>query len=124
MHELLLFGQVPASRHDQVLNILAGFAAMQPVPFLENHLVFKPNRLFGPARPVQVGGTQDIQKSQQALQAQAHGDLFYMQLVTDVADTASTAQTEEDQDATMNGNEETGTNMTEVCHDTGFGSCG
>ncbi|KAK3171196.1 NRPS [Lepraria neglecta] len=113
MHELLLFGQVQASRHDQVLNILAGFAAMQPVPFLENHLIFKPKRLSGPARPVQVGGAQDIQKSQQALQAQAQGDLFYMQLVTDVADTASTAQTEEDQDAAMNDNEENGTNMTE-----------
>ena len=97
---------------------------MQPVPFLENHLVFKPKRLSGPARPVQVGGAQDIQKSQQALQAQAQGDLFYMQLVTDVADTASTAQIEEDQDAVMNDNEENGTNMTEVCHDTGFCSCG
>lgn len=124
MHELLLFGQVPASRHDQVLNILAGVAAMQPVPVLEHHLVFKPNRLSGPARPVQVGGAQDIQKSQQALQAQAQGDLFYMQLVADVADTASTAQTKEDQNAAMSFNEENGNSMTEVCHDTRFCSCG
>ena len=87
MHELLLFGQIPASRHDQVLNILAGVAAMQPVPVLEKHLVFKPNRLPASARPVQVGGAQDIQKSQvQALQAQNQGDLFYMQLVAEAFD--------------------------------------
>lgn len=87
MHELLLFGQIPASRHDQVLNILAGVAGMQPVPVLEKHLVFKPNRLPASARPVQVGGAQDIQKSQvQALQAQNQGDLFYMQLVAEAFD--------------------------------------
>ena len=87
MHELLLFGQIPASRHDQVLNILAGVAAMQPVPVLEKHLIFKPNRLPASARPVQVGGAQDIQKSQvQALQAQNQGDLFYMQLVAEAFD--------------------------------------
>ena len=87
MHELLLFGQIPASRHDQVLNILAGVAAMQPVPVLEKHLVFKPNRLPASARPVQVGGAQGIQKSQvQALQAQNQGDLFYMQLVAEAFD--------------------------------------
>ena len=86
MHELLLFGQIPASRHDQVLNILAGIAAMQPVPVLEKHLVFKPNRLPASTRPKQVGAAQDIQKAQmQALQAQTQGDLFYMQMVVDVS---------------------------------------
>ena len=54
MHELLLFGQIAASRHDQVLNILAGVAAMQPVAVFEKHLVFKPNRPSASARPVQV----------------------------------------------------------------------
>lgn len=85
MHELLLFGQIPSSRHDQVLNILAGVAAMQPQPVLEKHLVFKPNRQPGTAKPAQVGAAQDVQKSQvQALQAQTQGDLFYLQLVADI----------------------------------------
>ena len=102
MHELLLFGQIPASRHDQVLNIFAGISAMQPVPVLENHLVFKPNRSSGSSRAVQVGAAQDIQKSQvQALQAQAQGDLFYMQLVADVSDTALQKRDKEKSDVIM-----------------------
>jgi mediator of RNA polymerase II transcription subunit 18 len=44
MHELLLYGQLPAPRHEQVLKILAGLAAMQPRPVLERHIVYKPTR--------------------------------------------------------------------------------
>lgn len=44
MHELLLYGQVPAARHEQVLKILAGIAAMQPRIFHERQLVYKPLR--------------------------------------------------------------------------------
>lgn len=78
MHELLLFAQVPSSRHDQVLNILAGISAMQPVPTLEKHLLFRPNRRPDQTKPVQVGAAQDIQKQ---VQAQIHGDVFYLQVV-------------------------------------------
>ncbi|KAK4694665.1 hypothetical protein P7C71_g2957, partial [Lecanoromycetidae sp. Uapishka_2] len=84
MHELLLFGQIPSSRHDQVLNILASVAAMQPVPILEKHLVFKPNKIPGSAGPAQAVNGQDAQK--RALQAQTQGELFYMQLVADVSE--------------------------------------
>ena len=84
MHELLLFGQVPASRHDQVLKVLAGIAAMQPQLVTERHLVFKPKKLPGangnPSRPKL--GSQGSQM--QAIQGQMHGDLFYLQLVGDV----------------------------------------
>ena len=76
MHELLLFGQVPASQHSQILKILAGIAAMQPQPLVERHLILKPNK--SPATTVQVGAKQDIQSSQKT---PAHGDLFYVQLV-------------------------------------------
>lgn len=99
MHELLLFGQVPASRHNQVLNILAGIAAMQPQPILENHLIFKPNRKPGSGTQKQVGGAQDIQKSgAQAIQAQ---DLFYMQLVADVSEKGSKEQAGDMEDVVM-----------------------
>lgn len=44
MHELLLYGQVPLERHDQVLKILAGVAAMQPQTLFERHLIYRPLR--------------------------------------------------------------------------------
>ncbi|KAL9098101.1 MAG: hypothetical protein Q9163_006175, partial [Psora crenata] len=78
MHELLLFAQIPSSRHTQLLNILAGVSAMQPVPILEKHLVFKPNRQPGHRKAVQVGAAQDVQKQ---VQAQTLGDVFYLQVV-------------------------------------------
>ena len=78
MHELLLLAQVPSSRHTQLLNILAGVSAMQPVPVLEKHLVFKPNRQPSHTEPVQVGAAQDVQKQ---LQAHTQGDVFYVQVV-------------------------------------------
>ena len=84
MLELALFAQVPASRHDQVLMILAGVAAMPPRPTLERHLVLKP------ARPVvrnvaQVGGSQGVQDAQKATrQAQTNTDLYYLRLVEDL----------------------------------------
>ncbi|KAJ9642525.1 Mediator of RNA polymerase II transcription subunit 18 [Coniosporium tulheliwenetii] len=53
MHELLLFGQVPRARHEQVLSVLTGVAAMPP----------------------------RRDKRQQALLAQLNKDLYYTQLV-------------------------------------------
>jgi mediator of RNA polymerase II transcription subunit 18 len=44
MHEFLLYGQVPVERHEQVLKILAGVAAMQPQPLFERHLIYRPLR--------------------------------------------------------------------------------
>lgn len=44
MHELLLYGQVPSPRHEQVCKILAGHAAMQPRRVLERHIIYKPTR--------------------------------------------------------------------------------
>jgi hypothetical protein len=85
MHELLLFAQVPPSRHNYVLNVLTGLAAMQPQPILEKHLIFKPARLPAAARPAHVGAFQGVQNSQlQALQGQTSGDLYYLQLVGDI----------------------------------------
>ena len=51
MHELLLYGQVPLERHDQVLKILAGIAAMQPQTLFERHLIYRPMRLNQDNKP-------------------------------------------------------------------------
>lgn len=44
MHEISLFGQISLGRHEQVLNILAGLAAMQPRPFYEKHTLYMPKK--------------------------------------------------------------------------------
>ena len=88
MHELLLHAQVPSARHDQILSILAGIAAMQPVPILERHLIFKPSRppsTVGKAGPQQGGQAGQMK----AVQGQMHGDLFYLKLVEEVKERKS-----------------------------------
>jgi mediator of RNA polymerase II transcription subunit 18, fungi type len=86
MHELSLCGQVPLSRHTQILNVLAGLAAMQPQRILERHIIYKPIRepvRFAP----QVGASQAVHNAQkQALQNQLSKDLFYMHLVQTVSE--------------------------------------
>jgi mediator of RNA polymerase II transcription subunit 18 len=80
MHELLLIGSVVQSRHDQVLKVLAGLAAMQPRRTLERIIIYKPER--EPDEPGLVqkrGGTQDVamkQTKQTGLK-----DLFFTKLV-------------------------------------------
>lgn len=87
MHELLLFGQVPSERHDQLLKILAGVAAMQPHTIVERHLVFKPRRpIASGTRAPTKPGTQV-----QAIQSQIQGDLFYLQLVGNMTASAAPA---------------------------------
>jgi len=92
MHELLLHAAIPSSRHEQVLSILAGVAAMQPIPILEKHLIFKPSR------PPPSGGKAGPQQGQagqmKALQGQMHGDLFYLKLVQEVKNDRGAAEVE------------------------------
>lgn len=92
MHELLLFGQVPASRHEQLLKILAGVTAMQPHRIIERHAVYKPAK--GPIQQrVQVGGSQSIQQQKLQKEKLAQStDMFYVQLVQEVDDTTSPSQ--------------------------------
>ncbi|KAF2635133.1 hypothetical protein P280DRAFT_493856 [Massarina eburnea CBS 473.64] len=81
MHELLLYGQVPSARHDQVLKILAGVAAMQPRRVLERHIIYRPTR--EPEEPgahlSRRGGTQNV--AGKPVKQSAVKDLFYQQLV-------------------------------------------
>lgn len=58
---------------------------MQPQPFLEKRLVFKPAKLPPGPRPNHAGAVQGVPNPQiQAIQAQTQGDNFYLQLVGDV----------------------------------------
>lgn len=41
MQEFLLYSQIPATRRDQVLNILAGISAAQPISICEQHLIYQ-----------------------------------------------------------------------------------
>ena len=71
---------------------------MQPRVVLEKHLIFKPTR--SPETRAQVGGNQGIQGAQiKALKAQMQGDLFYLQLVGDIA--VSTEVLSHDVDSVM-----------------------
>ncbi len=83
MQELLLFGQVPSSRHEIVLSVLAGIAAMQPQYVLEKHIVFKPTRPPASARAGPAGANQGVLATQSHTM-QVLGDIFYLQLVADI----------------------------------------
>ncbi|KAK7555758.1 mediator complex, subunit Med18 [Phyllosticta citricarpa] len=83
-HELLHFGQVPQSRHDQLLNILAGIAGMQPRRLIERHVIYRPQR-----NPVQrqyaVGASQTVQTTQRATsREQLQKDMYYWQTVKEL----------------------------------------
>ena len=81
MHELLLYGQVPTARHEQLLHILAGITAMQPQRVVERHALYKPTRTSAPTL-VQRGGTQGVQNAQK--KDQRVTDLHYTHLVKTV----------------------------------------
>ena len=84
MHELLLQATIPSTRHHQVLSVLAGIAAMQPISIHEKHLIFKP--LEEPNLPGRVNTSQTPGALSKPLQGQMHGDLFFLKVVEEVRD--------------------------------------
>ena len=102
MHELLLQAPAPLRRHDPILNIPAGLAAMQPVPVREEHHIFRPNRQpnsLAALRAGQVGAPQDVDvpKNQAQMQvAMAMGDLYYLQVVRTLEEGDETGRSEGD----------------------------
>ena len=54
---------------------------MQPVPFLEKHLVFRPNRKPGEEKAVQLGGSQDVKADKRKDKKEGEGEVFYLRLV-------------------------------------------
>lgn len=80
MHELLLYGQVPFGRHEQVLKILAGVAAMQPRRIIERRIIYKPLREpEEPGSNLRRGGTQAVAVKQ--TKQTAAPSLYYTKLV-------------------------------------------
>ena len=86
MHELLLHASLASPRQHQVLSILTGLAAMQPVTLVEEVQLYKPNRLPEASRSIQVGAVQgvNVPKAQSQMQAAMAGDLFYLRVVKEV----------------------------------------
>lgn len=85
MHELLLYGQVPRARHEQVLKVLAGVAAMQPRRVLRRHIVYKPS--IEPQEPgshLRRGGAQEVASKKKKLEGAK--DLYFQQLVQQLSD--------------------------------------
>lgn len=81
MHELLLYGQVPQARHEQVLKVLAGVAAMQPRRILKRHIVYKPLREpEEPGSNLRRGGSQAVAVKNNARPATSK-PLYFTQLV-------------------------------------------
>ena len=102
MHELLLHASFPLSRQDQVLSILAGLAAMQPVPLGEEIQLYKPNRLPESSRSVQIGAVQgvNVPKSQSQLQAAMVGDIYYLRVVKELKHDAGESGKDKERDRT------------------------
>lgn len=73
MHEYMLFSQVSTTRHDQVLQILAGVTAAQPVDFHEQHVVYQ---------QIKASGVNATKKGQQT-QATRAPQLTHHKLVRD-----------------------------------------
>ena len=83
MHEQLLYGQVPAVRHEQLLSILAGITAMQPQRVIERRALYKPIKNVS-SNLIQRGGTQGIQNPQKSVPSQRQNDLHYLHLIKSV----------------------------------------
>ncbi|KAF2490903.1 hypothetical protein BU16DRAFT_493562 [Lophium mytilinum] len=80
MYELLLFGQLPRARHEQLLKILAGVAAMQPQRVLERHVVYRPQREPDePGSNLRRGASQGIVQKQ--VKQTVARDLYFTQMV-------------------------------------------
>lgn len=98
IQELLLYGQVPYARQDQVLKILAGVAAHQPVRVLQRHILYRPVREpEEPGSSVRRGGTQDVVMKQ--TKAKAAPAVYYTKLIQqlsldDIGAKTSTDQTQ------------------------------
>ncbi|RMY77964.1 hypothetical protein D0863_00969 [Hortaea werneckii] len=65
MQELLLYSQIPATRHDQVRHILAGVTASPPTQITEQHLVYQQIRM-----PERNTSKKNAQPQQQNVQQQ------------------------------------------------------
>lgn len=75
--EYILFAPVSSRRHDQVLNILAGVTAMQPVPVCEQHLV------YAQIKHIEKGAVKKTAAGKPVIHT-SNRQLVYRQLIRDV----------------------------------------
>ncbi|MCJ1434914.1 Mediator of RNA polymerase II transcription subunit 18 [Xylographa pallens] len=73
-----------------MLKILAGIAAMQPRVIFERHLIYKPRNRVTNGNKTNVKPSAPVSQIQ-SLQAQMHGDVFYLQLVGNMSDKSHVA---------------------------------
>lgn len=109
MHELSLYGSVPAERHDRLVQQLAGVCCMQPQHTEEIHLVFKARQ---PAGLEKVQGSsssqansqqqQDVQKLTTMLQS----GVYFVQLVGTIVQGDFAREDENDAEASTNGKDQ------------------
>ena len=107
MHELSLYGSVPAERHDRLVQQLAGVCCMQPQHAEEVHLIFKARQPVG-LEKVQGSSSsqantqqqQDVQKLRTMLQS----GVYFVQLVGTIVDGNTAREDENDTEARTNGN--------------------
>ncbi|KAK5127354.1 hypothetical protein LTR85_006693 [Meristemomyces frigidus] len=77
MHEFLLYSQIPVTRHEQVLHILAGVCAAQPISVCEQHLIYQQLKVADAA-----GSKKGAPAKHQSAQAQRQS---YHKLVREVS---------------------------------------
>ena len=108
MHEQLLYGQVPAARHEQLLSILAGITAMQPQRVIERRALYKPTKNVSSSL-IQMGGTQGIQNPQKNVPNQPQNDLHYLHLIksVDEKEFGETVEVNKSYDTAVQGQKET-----------------
>ncbi|KAF2672868.1 hypothetical protein BT63DRAFT_138670 [Microthyrium microscopicum] len=79
MHELILYGQVPTKRYEQILNILAGMTGSQPQRRIERHVIYRPIR-NPPKEDSKSLKDQSIATKSQKFDPKAK-ELYYVRLV-------------------------------------------
>lgn len=107
MHELSLYGSVPAERHNRLVQQLAGVCCMQPQHVEEIHAVFKARQPAGLETLQGSGSSQANSQQQQDLQklrTMLQSGVYFVKLVGTVMDRHATHDHEGDGEVWTNGN--------------------
>lgn len=106
MHELSLYGSVPAGRHHRLVQQLAGVCCMEPRDVEEIHLVFKARQPAGLEKVQVSGGSQATSQQQQEVQklrTMMQSGVYYVQLVGTIIDSDGIREHKEAHEASTNG---------------------
>lgn len=106
MHELSLYGSVPAVRHDGLVQQLAGVCCMQPQHVEEVHLVFKARQPAGLDKMQSSGSSQANSQQQQEVQklrTMLQSGVYFVQLIGKIGDRSTITEYNEAYEAGTNG---------------------